>query len=88
MRLHKTRSTRDRKYPTQLAKISFDEILDLTADVFSFIVSSHPSYRNEHYPKARIEILPGLPQTTRYPTYHHIIPPVTYPYLRIMVQSK
>ena len=24
------------KYPTQLAKMSFDEILDLTADVFSF----------------------------------------------------
>ena len=28
---------RDRKYPTQLAEMSFDEILDLTAaDVFSF----------------------------------------------------
>ena len=24
------------KHPTQLAKVSFDEILDLTADVFSF----------------------------------------------------
>ena len=37
MRSHKTRtnSTRDRSI-TQLAKVSFDEILDLTADVFSF----------------------------------------------------
>ena len=26
------------KYPTQLAKMSFDEILDLTADGFSFIL--------------------------------------------------
>ena len=26
------------KYPTQLAKISFDEISDLTADVFSFYI--------------------------------------------------
>ena len=25
------------KYPAQLAKMSFDEILDLTADVFVFI---------------------------------------------------
>ena len=37
MRSHQTRSTRDRsKYPTQLAKMSFDEILDLTADVFFY----------------------------------------------------
>ena len=33
-----TRST----YPTQLAKISFDEILDLTADVLYFILLKKP----------------------------------------------
>ena len=37
MRLHTTGTMYARsKYPTQLAKLSFDEILDLTADVFSF----------------------------------------------------
>ena len=36
MKSHQTRSTRDRSIPRSLKKVSFDEILDLTADVFSF----------------------------------------------------
>ena len=35
MRSHKTRSTRDRSIPRSLQKMSFEEILDLTTDVFS-----------------------------------------------------
>ena len=34
--IQNTYQVRSIKYPNQLAKMSFDEILDLTADVLSF----------------------------------------------------
>ena len=51
MRSHKTRSTRDRSITRSLQKISFDEILDLTAGVSSFynILSDYTRVRVVSY---------------------------------------
>ena len=51
MRLHKTRSTCDRSIPRSLQNMSFDEILDLTADVFSFYTIYNKKLAS--YPKKR-----------------------------------
>ena len=42
------------KYPTQLAKMSFDEILDLTADVFYFIIIARETIHDCSYTRERI----------------------------------
>ena len=66
MGLHNTRSARDRSIPRSFAKMSSDEILDLTADVLLFSKMLH---RGNATHSDDIEFVIPSPRVTRYKYY-------------------